>query len=308
MDFPRSYKLSEVAEILKCKHVGDASMMVKGMNEIHVVRPGDIVFVDHPKYYDKALQSAATFILINKQVACPEGKGLLISDDPFRDFNLLTNYFKPFELSKTLIHASAQIGENTQIAPNVSIGANVRIGQNTIIHPNVTIYPDTQIGDHVVIHAGTVIGADAFYYKNRPTGYDQLKSGGGVLIENAVHIGALCAIDRGVSGITTIREGSKLDNHIQVGHDTVLGVNCLVAAHTAIAGCVVVGANVKIWGQVAVSSGLTIGDHAEVLGKSGVSRSIAGNQKYWGTPAVPFNDYVRDLVSVKNLIKKDRSR
>lgn len=308
MDFPQPLKLSEVAGILKCQLVGDADMLVYGMNEIHVVRQGDIVFVDHPKYYDKALESAASIVLINKAVNCPEGKGLLISEDPFRDFNKLTNHFKPFYLSRDLIHPSAQIGENTQIAPNVSIGANVNIGINTIIHPNVTIYNDSQIGHNVIIHAGTVIGADAFYYKNRPTGYDQLKSSGRVVIGDNVHIGALCAIDRGVSGDTTVMAGSKLDNHIQVGHDTVLGLNCLIAAHTAIAGCVVVGSNVKIWGQVAVSSGLTIGDHAEVLGKSGVSRSIEGHQRYWGTPAVPFNDYVRDLVAVKNLIKENRKK
>ena len=306
MDFPKSLTLIEVAQLLECKFVGNADMLVLGMNEIHVVREGDIVFVDHPKYYAKALQSKASIVLINQDVDCPEGKGLLISDDPFRDFNRLTEHFKPFFLSTHLIHPSVKIGTSCQIAPNLSIGANVTIGDHTIIHPNVTIYNDVHIGKNVIIQSGTVLGADAFYYKNRPTGYDQLKSSGTVVIEDDVHIGALCTIDRGVTSDTRIMVGSKLDNHIQIGHDTLIGPNCLIAAHTAIAGCVVVGSNVKIWGQVAVSSGLSIGDGAEVLGKSGVSRSIGGHQKYWGTPAVPFSDHVRDMVTIKNLIKKER--
>ena len=93
MKFSQAHTLKQIAEILDCKFVGNENFPVLGMNEIHVVEPGDIVFVDHPKYYDKALQSAATIVLINKEVDCPEGKALLISDDPFRDFNKLTNHF-----------------------------------------------------------------------------------------------------------------------------------------------------------------------------------------------------------------------
>ncbi len=155
-----------------------------GMNEIHVVQQGDIVFVDHPKYYDKALNSKATVILINKQVNCPEGKALLISNDPFRDFNILTNYFKPFEASNKTIASSATIGSKTIVQPNVFIGNNVRIGDNCVIHSNVSIYDNCIIGNGVTIHAGSVLGGDAFYYKNRPEGYDKLLSGGRTIQRN----------------------------------------------------------------------------------------------------------------------------
>ncbi|MBO6632416.1 MAG: UDP-3-O-(3-hydroxymyristoyl)glucosamine N-acyltransferase, partial [Psychroserpens sp.] len=239
MKFPRQHTLKEIAELIDSQFVGDETFPILGMNEIHVVEPGDIVFVDHPKYYDKALNSAATIILINKEVECPEGKALLISDDPFRDFNKLTFHFKPFQRSNQSISESAQIGENTIIQPNCFIGNNVVIGSNCVIHANVSIYDDTVIGDNVTIHSGTVLGASAFYYKNRPEGYDQLLSGGRVIIKDNVDIGALCTIDRGVTGDTTIGEGSKLDNQIQVGHDTIIGKKCLIASQTGIAGCVV---------------------------------------------------------------------
>ena len=209
MKFPKPHTLKHIAELIGCTYVGADDFPVLGMNEIHVVEPGDIVFVDHPKYYDKALKSAATIVLINKEVECPEGKALLISDDPFRDFSKLTTHFKPFQSANQSISASAKIGKNTIIQPNCFIGHNVIIGDNCIIHSNVSIYNDTIIGDNVIIHAGCILGASAFYYKKRPEGFDQLRSGGRVIIENDVHIGALCSIDKGVTGDTTIGEGSK---------------------------------------------------------------------------------------------------
>ena len=204
MKFPTVQTLREIAELINAEYVGDHNFPVHGMNEIHVVEPGDIVFVDHPKYYDKALNSAATIVLINKKVDCPEGKALLVSDDPFRDFNKLTKHFNPFRVANAAISESAKIGENTIIQPNVFIGNNVIIGDNCVIHPNVSIYDDTKIGNNVIIHSGTVLGASAFYYKKRPEGYDQLISGGHVVIEDDVHIGAACTIDRGVTAATTI--------------------------------------------------------------------------------------------------------
>jgi len=188
MKFKIVQTLQKIATLIDAKFVGDQDFLISGINEIHVVESGDIVFVDHPKYYQKALESAATTILINKEVDCPEGKSLLISDDPFRDFNKITNHFNPFKNSKESIATTASIGEGTVVQPNVFIGNNVKIGKSCLIHPNVTIYDNTVIGDNVVIHANTVLGADAFYYKNRPEGFDQLISGGRVILKDNVHI------------------------------------------------------------------------------------------------------------------------
>lgn len=301
MKFPISHTLKQIAQIVNCNFVGDPNFEVLGMNEIHVVEAGDIVFVDHPKYYDKALNSAATIILINKEVECPEGKALLISDDPFKDFNKLTDFFKPFKAASSSISDSAVIGANTIVQPNAFIGHNVVIGKNCIIHSNVSIYDDAVIGNYVTIHSGTVLGANAFYYKKRPEGFDRLKSCGRVVIEDYVDIGANCTIDRGVTGDTTIKEGSKLDNQIQIGHDTVIGRKCLIASQVGIAGCVVVEDEATFWGQVGCTSGVTIGTKAVLHAQSGISKSLEANKTYWGTPAQEARTEMKEMANIKKI-------
>ncbi|WP_369994708.1 UDP-3-O-(3-hydroxymyristoyl)glucosamine N-acyltransferase [Winogradskyella sp.] len=301
MKFPKPYTLKEISDLIDTSYVGANDFPVLGMNEIHVVEPGDIVFVDHPKYYDKALESAATIVLINKEVECPEGKALLISDDPFRDFNKLTEHFKPFKSSNAAIAADAVIGEGTIIQPNCFIGNNVTIGKNCVIHSNVSIYDDSIIGDNVTIHAGSVLGASAFYYKKRPEGYDQLKSGGRVVIEDNVDIGAACTIDRGVTGDTTIKKGAKIDNQVQVGHDTVIGEKCLIASQVGIAGCTIIEDEVTIWGQVGITSGVTIGKKAVISAKAGVSKSLEGNKSYFGIPADDFRSKYKEIASIRKI-------
>jgi UDP-3-O-[3-hydroxymyristoyl] glucosamine N-acyltransferase len=301
MKFPKVHSLQEIATLLHCEFVGDKNFSVRGLNEIHVVEHGDIVFVDHPKYYAKALQSDASIILINKTVDCPEGKALLISDDPFRDFNKLIQHFKSFQFSNVSIAESAKIGEGTVIQPNTFVGNNVIIGKNCLIHSNVSIYDHTIIGDNVIIHAGTILGADAFYYKKRPDGFDQLISCGRVVIENNVGIGALCTIDKGVTGDTTIGEGTKIDNQVHVGHDTIIGKKCLIASQTGIAGCVIIKDEVTIWGQVGTTSGITIGEKAIILGQTGVTKSIEGGKTYFGTPVQESREKLKQLANIKKI-------
>ena len=301
MKFNRTYTLKEIATLINAKFVGDENFPVLGLNEIHRVEEGDIVFVDHPKYYEKALQSAATVVLINKEVACPQGKALLISDDPFRDFVKIGQYFRPFSASSSQISDSAKIGENTIIQPHVFIGNHVKIGKNCVIHANATINDFTEIGDGVIIGSGTVLGSDGFYYKKRETGFDRLKSVGNVVIENEVEIGANCTIDRGVTASTTIKEGSKLDNLIQIGHDTIVGKKCLIASQVGIAGCVVIEDEVTIWGQVGITSGIIIGAKSVVSAQSGVSKSLMGGKLYVGTPADEFRSQYKKMALLNNL-------
>ncbi|GAB7256542.1 UDP-3-O-(3-hydroxymyristoyl)glucosamine N-acyltransferase [Polaribacter sp. OB-PA-B3] len=303
MKFKKSQTLQQIASLIDAKFVGDKNFEILGINEIHVVEQGDIVFVDHPKYYDKALNSAATTILINKEVACPEGKALLISDDPFRDFNKITKKFNPFIASKVSISETATIGSDTIIQPNVFIGNLVKIGKNCVIHPNVTIYDNTVIGNNVTIHANTVLGADAFYYKNRPEGFDKLISGGKVVIKDNVDLGASCTIDKGVTGNTTIGEGTKIDNQVHVGHDTLIGKKCLIASQTGIAGCVIIEDEVTIWGQVGTNSGITIGKGAVILGQTGVTKSVPGGKSYFGTPISESREKLKELAEIKRFLK-----
>jgi len=301
MKFPRPYTLKEISEIIGAEYVGSEDFPVLGMNEIHVVEEGDIVFVDHPKYYDKALNCKATIVLINKKTDCPKGKALLISDDPFGDFNKLAQFFAPFKSADSAIAKTARMGKNTIIQPNVFIGNNVQIGDGCVIHANVSIYDNCIIGNNVTIHSGTVLGADAFYYKKRENGFEKLLSSGRVVIEDHVDIGASCTIDRGVTGDTTIKEWTKLDNQIQVGHDTVIGRKCQIASHTGIAGCVVIEDEVVLWGQVGVISAITIGKGAVVYAQSGVARSLEAGKTYFGSPAEEARTKMKELAAIKNL-------
>ena len=301
MKFTTPHTLKQIATIIGCEYEGDDNFPVLGMNEIHVVQAGDIVFVDHPKYYDKALACEATIVLINKKVERPEGKALLISKDPFNDFNKLTQYFKPFEKALNSIATTSKIGQNTVVQPNVFIGNNVVIGDNCLLHANVSIYDNCVIGDNVIIHSGSVLGSDAFYYKNRPEGFDKLISGGRVVLEDDVEIGALCTIDKGVTGDTTIKKGTKLDNQVHVGHDTVIGEKCLIASQTGIAGCVIIEDEVTLWGQVGTNSGITIGKKAIIMGQTGVTKSVEGGKSYFGTPIEESREKLKQLAYVKKI-------
>lgn len=305
MKFTTPQTLKGIAELLNVAFVGNPDFPVLGMNEIHVVEKGDIVFVDHPKYYEKALQSKATTVLINKEVECPAGKSLLISDDPFRDFNTLTKHFNPFIAATASISTSALIGENTVIQPNVFIGNNVKIGKNCVIHSNVSIYDNCIIGDNVTIHANSVLGSDGFYYKNRPEGFDKLISGGRVVLESNVDLGASCTIDKGVTGDTTIGEGSKLDNQVHVGHDTLIGKKCLIAAQTGIAGCTVIEDEVTIWGQVGIISGLHIEKGTVIMAQTGVTKSLKKGT-YYGTPVKEYRQTLRESVYLSQVTRPSK--
>lgn len=301
MKLPVEYKLKDIADLLNLAFEGSPNHPVTGINEIHKVEVGDIVFVDHPKYYATALESNATTILINKKVDCPAGKALLISDDPFRDYNKLVQHFKPVSYSLKSISDSAVIGKNTLIMPGVYIGNNVKIGDNCVIHANVVIYNDCEIGNNVIIHANCVIGNDAFYYKKRPDRFDRMLTCGRVIIHDDVEVGALCTIDRGVSADTIIGKGTKMDKHVQVGHDTVIGEMCLFASQVGISGVVTIEDGVTLWGQVGVPSNIKIGKGAVVLGQSGLVKSLEANKTYFGSPASEAREKMRELALIKKL-------
>ncbi|GGE27893.1 UDP-3-O-(3-hydroxymyristoyl)glucosamine N-acyltransferase [Psychroflexus planctonicus] len=303
MKFPRTYALQEIAKLIDVEFVGDADFPVLGMNEIHVVEEGDIVFVDHPKYYDKALQSKATVVLINKKVDCPEGKALLISDNPFSDFNKISTHFNSFQPATQSISASAKIGEGTIIQPNVFVGNNVQIGNNCLIHSNVSIYDGVSIGNNVTLHSGTVLGANAFYYKKRETHFERLESCGSIAIEDDVEIGALCSIDKGVTGITRIKKGTKIDNQVQIGHDCVIGECCLIASHVGIAGCTILEDEVTLWGQVGVTSGITLAKGTTLLAQSGINKNTEPNETYFGSPAGKMREKFKEVAAITQLPK-----
>ena len=305
MKFPSPVSVQWIAELIGAEVSGNTSANATGINEIHRVEKGDLCFVDHPKYYDKCLNSDASFIIINtKEVAIPEGKAVLVTTEPFEAYLKIVNHFRPFDPSDKPISDTASIGETTVLMPNVFIGNYVTIGEGCIIHPNVSILDYTTIGNNVVIQAGTVIGSDAFYYntkKNRDVWYKKMQSCGNVVIEDFVEIGAGCTIDRGVTAETRIGAGTKMDNMIHIGHDVVVGKNCLFAAQVAIAGGTTLKDGVVLWGQVGVSKTLTIESNVTVLAQSGVGKNLEAGKVYFGSPAEDASIKKKELVWVKRI-------
>jgi len=305
MNFPSLVEVSTIANLIHAEIIGNTTNKIKGINEIHRVEHGDLVFVDHPKYYNKCLQSAASFIIINnKDVEVPEGKTLLIVDEPFEAYLKIVDHYCPFIPQTTPVGINTSIAEDIIIMPNVVIGNHVTIGTGCILHPNVVIRDYTVIGNNVIIQSGTVIGGDAFYYntkKSREVWYKRMKSCGNVVIEDNVEIGVNCTIDRGVTHSTIIGRGTIIDNLVQIGHDVSVGKNCLFASQVGIAGGTTIEDGVCLWGQVGVNKTLTIGANANVMGQSGVASHLEGNKTYWGTPVQDFNDKKKELVWIKRI-------
>lgn len=304
MRFEKPVPIIEIARLIDAEIIGENEGVASGINEIHKVEEGDIVFVDHPKYYQKCIESSATYIIINQKTTFPSHKALLLTDQPFEAYQKIVAHYRPFQPSMKMRSDSSAIGENAVIMPGVYIGNHVTIGKNTVIYPNVVIMDHCSIGNDVIIQSGTVIGSDAFYYNkktSREVQYKKMLSCGRVVIEDFVEIGAGCTIDRGVSSDTLIQKGTKIDNMVHIGHDTVIGKNCLLAAQVGIAGASIIEDEVILWGQVGVSKTLTIGKGAEVMAQSGVPSSLEGGKKYFGYPAEDAMLKKREVVWIKRI-------
>lgn len=304
MKFPNPITVRDVANLIHANVIGDEQALATGINEIHRVENGDLAFVDHPKYYDKCLRSAASFIIIDREVANTYGKTILVCEHPFEAYLAIVKHFRPFVASHNAVSDSAVIGKDTIVMPGSFIGNHVSIGDNCTIHPNVTIYDHCIIGNNVVIHAGATIGADAFYFngkKNRPVWFKKMLSCGRVIIHDEVEIGANTCVDRGVTHDTTIGTGTKIDNLVQIGHDVVIGNNCIIAAQVGIAGATTIGNGVSLWGQVGVNKTLSIGDNVQVYAQSGVASTLEPNKVYFGSPAEDASIKKRELVWLRRL-------
>ena len=295
MKFAHPISLQELGHLIQCDIRGNEHLTVEGINEIHRVVPGDILFVDHPKYYDKALASKASVIIIDKEVSCPADKGLVISDNPFQVFNQIAAHFYT---SRPITPTDISL---TQRYTDVYFGQNVRIGERVKIYPGARILDDTVIGNDVIIGSNTVIGHNAFYYKKSNGQYSPMYNCGNVFLADGVEIGANCTIDRGVTDTTFIGEGTKIDNLVQIGHDTRVGKNCLFASQVGIAGCVDIEDGVTFWGQVGCASGVRIGSGTVVLAQSGISKDLAGNETYFGSPCGEVREKFKEMAALKKL-------
>ena len=304
MKFTSQLSVSQIVEIMNMKVTvkGNLNNLISGINEIFSVESGDISFVDHPKYYDKVLNSSAIAVIINKEVEVPEGKTLFICKDPLRCFLNIVQHFVKFTPQQTAIHPSAKIGEGTVIQPNVFIGENVTIGKNCLIHANVSIYSDTEIGNNVIIHSNSTIGGDACYFQKRETEWLKITSCGKTKIEDDVEIGCNCCIDKGVSGVTFIGKGTKFDNQVQVGHDAHIGAYCFLGAQSGVSGCTFVDDHCAIWAKSGVNKGLYVAKNTTLLAMSALDKSV--NEEglvLYGLPADDARKKWKEMVYLKKL-------
>jgi UDP-3-O-[3-hydroxymyristoyl] glucosamine N-acyltransferase len=301
MIFPYPVSVTELADKLQATLIGDAGLLATGINELHNSGPGDIIYVDVSKYFEKALNSKASVILVNEATDCPTGKCLLVVPDPFAAYNAIVWEFRPLQPIVQSVSASASIGEGTIVEPGAVIGPNAIIGRDAYIHANAYIGEGVRLGDRVVVQPCAVVGSDAFYFKKTPTGFVKWRSGGTVVIEDDVEIGANCTVNRGVSSDTFIGQGTKLDCLVQIGHDVKIGRHCLLAAQTGVAGNSVLEDGVILYGQVGIAQNLRIGAGAVVLAKSGVSKSLEGGKTYFGYPAQEAKEAYRELAALRHL-------
>jgi UDP-3-O-[3-hydroxymyristoyl] glucosamine N-acyltransferase len=303
MKFQHPISIKSIAERIHAQIIGDDTLFATGINEIHKVEKGDITFVDVAKYFQKSLTSAASIIILNQVVECPDGKALLVCEHPFWAYNYLTKQFRVVEPIFQSIDNQSVIHSSSIIEANVTIGASVAIGKNTYIQAGVIIRDHTIIGDNVTIQSGAIIGAEAFYFKKNDGQYEKWHSCGRVIIENNVFIGAGCTISKGVSGDTIIGEGTKIDCQVHIGHGVVIGKHCLIAAQVGIAGKTIVEDEVVLYGQVGVGQNLRIGKKAIVLGQSGVTKDLEGGKTYFGTPAEESRELYKKMVALRRLSK-----
>ena len=301
MKFPRPIPVTEIAGKIQAEIIGDNRLEATGINEIHQVENGDISFVDVEKYYKKALESQATIILIDKKTACPKGKVLLVCQTPFEAFNELVKEYRPIQPLTASIAPTAEIHPDAVVEVGAVVGHHVKIGKNAHIQANAVIGDYSIIGENAIIQSNSVVGSDAFYYKKTEEGFVKWRSGGRVIIENDVEIGAGCTICKGVTGDTIIGAGTKLDCQIHIGHDVKIGKNCLIAAQVGIAGNTRIGDWVTLYGQVGIAQNLNIGDRVIVGAKSGVSKDLEGGKTYFGYPAAEARTIYREMAALRHL-------
>jgi len=327
--------LKEVAELVQARLLGDGEVEVTGIASMHSAVTGDLVFVEDEKNLAKALQSGAAAVIAGEFAAKNRSpKPLLISDQPRLAFARAAKLLGPHEAVQAgvhqtaIIHPSAKIGEsvtieeravvregaeigdNTRIGAVTVIGAHVRIGRDCRLYPNVTLYPGTRVGDRVVIHAGAVLGSDGFgYVRDRKTGrYEKFPQIGRLEIEDEVEIGANSTVDRGALEVTRIGRGTKIDNLVHVGHNVQIGEDVVIAAQTGLSGSAVIADSVVIGGQVGIADHVRIEAGAILGAQSGIpSKKVIRGKGivFWGTPARPIREYLKELAVLARLAKKE---
>jgi UDP-3-O-[3-hydroxymyristoyl] glucosamine N-acyltransferase len=329
--------LQQVAVAVGARLIGDGRVEVSGVASIESASVGDLVFVEDQKHLAAALASGAGAVIAGEFAASAAGRRpVLISDHPKLAFARAARALEKNEAaqehgsvhSTAVVHSSAllgagvlveagavvgegvQIGDHTRIAAGCAIGARVKVGRDCEIYSNVTIYPGTTVGDRVIVHAGAVLGSDGFgYVRDRTNGrYEKFPQVGRLVIEDDVEIGANTTIDRGALDETRIGRGTKIDNLVHIGHNCQIGEDVVIAAQTGLSGSIVIENGVVLGGQVGIGEHARIEAGVMLGGQGGVlpNKVLRGKGvAFWGTPAQPLREYLKQLATLARLAKKD---
>jgi len=313
-------KLQEIALLLECEGI-DSTAEISGMNTLKDAKTGEISFLSDSKYEKELSGTNASAVILPKSKAhlLPAGVIALVSDEPYLMVAKLSKYFaKPIQTSNiepiigegSIIYPTAyiengvKIGKNCTIMSGVYIGTDVVIGDDVILYPNVTVYRDCRIGDRVMIHAGTVVGSDGFGYAHTKMGeHVKLYQNGNVIVENDVEIGANTTIDCAVFGSTIIKQGSKIDNLVQIGHNCVVGEHCIMVSQSGLAGSTTLGRNVVMGGQSAAAGHLTIAPFTTLAARSGVTKSIHEKGVYSGFPLMEHKLWLKMQAKLAKILE-----
>lgn len=324
------FTAEQIAGILEGEVVGNPNAEVFKLAKIEEGTEGSLTFLANPKYINYIYSTKATITIVSNTFV-PEQEittTLIKVEDAYKSFSKLLEYYNQVKLMKSgieqpsmisenvtygeglylgsfcYIGKNVKIGTNVKIYPNSFIGDNVTIGNDCIFFAGVRIYSETEIGNNCTIHSGTIIGSDGFGFAPQPDGtFKKVPQIGNVIIENDVEIGANTTIDRATLGSTFIRNGVKLDNHIQVAHNVDIDENTVIAAQTGIAGSTKIGKNCMIGGQVGIAGHLTIGNGVKVQAQSGIGKNLPDNEVVQGSPAFNYGDFAKSYVHFKNLPK-----
>ncbi len=321
-----SLTASELAEKVGARLEGNGDIIITDVSPIDQAQTGDISFVSNQSYIKHIKTTKASALILDDNTSAENCRSVLRHKNPYLTFAKVIDILYPrkqlvptgldkssvvgenCQIDKSsgigpLCHIkdNSKIGKNSQLVSSVFVGKNVSIGENCIIYPNVTILDDSQIGDNVIIHASTVIGSDGFGYAESERGLKKIQQIGYVKIEDNVEIGSNVSIDRGTLGATKIGANTKIDNLVHIAHNVQIGEHSIILGQVGIAGSATIGKQVILAGQAGVAGHVTIGDKAIVGGQSGITKSIKGDNKYFGTPAKDFMTTAKINASINKL-------
>ena len=317
------YKLSSIAQAIGLEYQG-TDIDIDGIHTLSEATPSQLSFLNDAKYASQLSETKAGAVLIDAEHAklLPDTSIALITDEPYLKLALASRLFAhkietkgeaPRKGKECDIDEQVRFGKNVTLGDNVTIlagcyiGDNVTIGSNTLLYPNVTLYHGTQIGERCIIHSGTVIGSDGYGFAHTKTGeHVKIYQNGDAVIEDDVEIGANCTVDRAVFGTTYVREGTKIDNLIQIAHNCEVGEHCLFASQVGLSGSTTLGRNVVMGGQSATTGHLSIGDFATLAGRTVATKSLEGGKTYGGFPAIEHRLWLRLQAKISGLLKNKK--